>query len=149
MRLEEQCHNRCSSKIRKKVRTGQNICKSKVGVDARLKVEHLSICKSAKRRNMYKGSKMEKEKKQERKCNKQKRSELHCENLQTKEKKVKQVKQKNYDLQNKKRVSQTRTSKYKSIRNFQVKEQSGAQVKFCHFIFVKMKASCKINVAQP
>jgi hypothetical protein len=28
-----------------------------------------------------------------------------------------------------KKVSQTRTSKYKSIRKFQVKEQSGAEVK--------------------
>lgn len=33
-----------------KVRMSQNIWKSKVGVDARLKVEHLRICKSAKRK---------------------------------------------------------------------------------------------------
>ncbi len=67
---------------------------------------------------------------QERKCNKQKKSELHCENLQTKGKKCKASKAKElWPTKLKKKVSQTRTSKYKSKRNFQVKEQSGAQVR--------------------
>ncbi len=72
---------------------------------------------------------MEKREKATEKMQQTKKSELHCEKLQKREKNAKQVKQKNYDLQNKKKVSQTRTSKYKSIRNFQVKEQSGAQVR--------------------
>jgi V8-like Glu-specific endopeptidase len=77
------------------------------------------------KRNMCKGSKMEK---RENATNKQKKWIALCK-LANKGKNAKRVKQKNYDLQNRKRVSQTRTSKYKSIRNFQVEEQSGAQVR--------------------
>jgi hypothetical protein len=78
-----------------KVRTSQNICKSKVGVDARLKVEHLRICKSVERKETFaKEARWRKEKRQERKCNKPKKSELHCENLQTKGKNCKTSKAK-------------------------------------------------------
>ncbi len=53
------------------------------------------------KRNICKRSKMEKREKAREKMQQTKKSELHCENLQTKGKNAKQVKQKNYDLQNK------------------------------------------------
>ncbi len=79
---------------------------------------------------MCKGSKMEKREKATKKMQ-QTKKKVNCivKTCKQRKKNAKQVKQKNYDVQNKKRVSQTRTSKYESIRNFQVKEQSGAQVR--------------------
>jgi hypothetical protein len=76
-----------------KVRTSQNICK--VGIDARLKVEHLRICKSAERKeSCAKEARWKKEKKQERKCNKQKKVNCIVKSCKQRKKKCKTSKAK-------------------------------------------------------